>query len=86
LETTPHLVANGCENCHGPGSKHVAAELGDLEADDEFLKKLREEMRLPLEKASDKCAICHDIDNSPDFHKPDAFPGFWEKVKHYGKD
>jgi len=86
LETTPHMVANGCENCHGPGSKHAAAEQGDLGADADFLKKLREEMKLPLDKASDKCATCHDIDNSPDFHKPDAFPLFWEKVKHYGKD
>ena len=86
LETTPHMVANGCENCHGPGAKHAAAELGDLQADKSLLTRLRAEMRLPLDKAQDKCNECHDIDNSPEFHKDKAFESYWEKVKHYGKD
>jgi hypothetical protein len=86
LESTPHMVANGCENCHGPGSQHVAAESGDFDADQKMLEKLRAEMRLPLERAQDKCNECHDIDNSPDFHKDGAFEKYWEQVKHYGKD
>ncbi|MEQ1825478.1 MAG: multiheme c-type cytochrome [Pirellula sp.] len=86
LEATPHMVANGCENCHGPGAKHVAAESGDIEADQKMLERLRAEMRLPLDKARDKCNECHDIDNSPDFHKDNAFESYWEQIKHYGKD
>ena len=35
---TPHLVNVGCEDCHGPGEKHVAAELSGSEA---FTAKLR---------------------------------------------
>ena len=86
LDATPHMVANGCENCHGPGAKHVGAEMGDFQADNEMVKKLRDEMKLPLDRASDKCAVCHDFDNSPDFHKPNAFQDYWDKIKHYGKD
>jgi hypothetical protein len=86
LEGTPKLVANGCENCHGPGADHVAAETGDTEADDEQKAVLREQMRLTLAAAKDKCLECHDLDNSPDFHKEGAFAEYWDRVKHYGMD
>jgi hypothetical protein len=86
LTATPMLVANGCENCHGPGAKHSAAESGEFQADKEMTDLLRNEMKLPMEKARDKCLECHDIDNSPDFHKDSAFEEYWDKVKHYGKD
>jgi hypothetical protein len=86
LTATPMLVANGCENCHGPGAKHAAAESGEFQADNDMTDRLRNEMKLPMDKARDKCLECHDIDNSPDFHKDGAFEEYWDKVKHYGKD
>ena len=85
-EKSPHLMGNGCENCHGPGSQHVAAETGDIEATKEMLVKLREEMRLSLASAKYKCAECHDIDNSPNFDQEGGFQKYWEQVQHYGKD
>ena len=86
VEQSQQLLGNGCENCHGPGSKHVEAELGDIEADKQLLETLRSQMKLSLERAQDKCLECHDIDNSPDFHKTGAFETYWDQVKHYGKD
>ncbi len=86
LEDTPLLIGNGCENCHGPGSAHVAAELGDVDATDEVLKTLRASMRLPHAKAEDKCRECHDLDNDPEFQKPGAFDRYWPKVEHKGMD
>lgn len=86
LEETSALVGNGCENCHGPGSAHVAAEMGDVDATDEMLKTLRLAMRLPLNKAEDKCRECHDLDNDPDFQKEGAFDKYWPKVEHKGLD
>jgi hypothetical protein len=86
LEQSTHLTGNGCENCHGPGSQHVAAETGDIDSTKEEMEAFRFQMRLTLDRAQDKCLECHDIDNSPDFHKDGAFEAYWEKVKHYGKD
>lgn len=87
LEATPELIGNGCENCHGPGSKHVAAERGDIDVTDPQLVELRDAMKLPLLKAESKCQQCHDLDNDPDFVKDDdAFKKYWPKVEHKGKD
>lgn len=94
LNDTPKLVGSGCENCHGPGSEHVQAENGDIEADNDLLVKLREQMRLTMANARDKCIECHDLDNSPDFYAGgDQFHDYWERarpgygpVKHVGKD
>jgi len=85
-EKTPWMVGSGCENCHGPGSEHVAAELGDIDVTNERLKELQQQMVLPLAKARETCLECHDLDNSPDFHLEGAFEKYWEQVKHYGKD
>lgn len=71
------LAGNQCENCHGPGSRHV--EL--IEADNK--EAAVKEVRVTLEQAEKQiCAKCHDADNSPDFN----FEEYWEHVKHYGKD
>jgi hypothetical protein len=90
LQATPHLRGNGCENCHGPGAAHVAAENGEEEVDDQQLTRLREAMRLPLKPAEGeklgaaekKCIECHDLDNSPDFN----FEEYWPPVEHQGMD
>ncbi|MCH8923002.1 MAG: hypothetical protein IIA67_07630 [Planctomycetes bacterium] len=89
LKTTPLLTDNGCENCHGPGARHAAVEQGELEVTNVEQAMLRQAQRLTLKKARDTCLKCHDLDNSPDFHKPDvmeSFRKYWEQVKHKGKD
>lgn len=86
LAESSHLKGNGCENCHGPGAKHSAAEREGSGVANEQRDILRMAMRLPLEKAKDTCLQCHDLDNSPDFHKDGAFDDYWAEVEHYGLD
>lgn len=87
LKETPHLTANGCENCHGPGSNHAAKETalqaGEIDEDDAQIEFLRDKMRVTVaEAAKNGCVQCHDQDNSPEF----KFETYWPKVKHVGKD
>jgi hypothetical protein len=94
LEKTPALIGNGCENCHGPAARHVAAEQGELGLSDDEIEKIRATLRLKIVpnegnkqgqvfgKVVESCMTCHDLDNSPDFD----FQKYWPAVKHAGKD
>jgi hypothetical protein len=87
LEKSQHLLGSGCENCHGPGAEHSAAEEEGSTVSEQLRDQLREAMRLPLEKAREKCITCHDLDNSIDFHEEGAFEHeYWPQVEHYGMD
>lgn len=77
-ESTPHLQNVGCESCHGPGEKHVAAELGDDEA---AMERIRAEMRLG-ESTKTTCYTCHDADNSPEFD----FDVYYPLIDHSAPD
>ncbi len=80
LSETPQLAGNGCENCHGPGGAHVAAEAGkDLVLRDQMRQAQR------LTKATvelNLCVKCHDGDNDP--HFAGHFDKFWPKIEHKG--
>ncbi len=67
---TPKLLNVGCENCHGPGERHIAAELGDDEA---TMEKIRAGMRLGS-AVKTTCYSCHDADNSPEFDFDRYYP------------
>ncbi|MEM9657664.1 MAG: multiheme c-type cytochrome, partial [Planctomycetota bacterium] len=96
LQKTPALLHNGCENCHGPGGAHVAAEWGDEDVSDDEIEARRAAMRMKIVENEgnkegqvftagsvvDNCMQCHDLDNSPDFD----FQKYWPSVAHEGKD
>ncbi|MGD9722820.1 MAG: multiheme c-type cytochrome [Pirellulales bacterium] len=79
LDKTPHLVGNGCENCHGPGAAHIAAEEGGT--DEKQRDALRAQLHLTWDAAkTDMCTKCHDLDNSPEFGgKVDHY---WSEIAH----
>jgi hypothetical protein len=85
IDKTPLLQHNGCENCHGPGSAHAAAESGESPATGAQRDALRAGMRLTLDQADRKCSECHDLDNSPEYVAK-GFEHFWPHVEHHGKD
>ncbi len=86
LDKTPHLRANGCENCHGPGSRHVAIEMGEVDASALEVQAARASMRVTLEEAKQRtCLQCHDLDNSPDYIKL-GFEAYWPQIEHHGTD
>jgi hypothetical protein len=77
------LHANGCENCHGPGSRHAAAQRDEITVTDKELKALQLSMRVTQEEAKKNlCLQCHDLDNSPDYD----WDVYWPLVEHKGKD
>ncbi len=74
-ETTAFLKGNQCENCHGPGSRHVA------EPD---AANFRAALHLTAEAAEKNglCMRCHDEDNSPHFD----FAKYYGQIVHKGLD
>lgn len=83
-KTSPHLLGQQCENCHGPGSQHVEREESGASLDE--LMAARQFVRRTLDDAKKTtCVECHDPDNSPKF-TPERFDEFWEQVKHPFKD
>ncbi|MDO4571371.1 MAG: multiheme c-type cytochrome [Planctomycetia bacterium] len=80
MKSTPHLSKVGCESCHGPGEKHIQAEMGTNLA---LQEKYRTAVRLTLEDAkSTFCVQCHDLDNSPNFN----FDTYWPCIEHPESD
>lgn len=68
-EKTPHLKAVGCEQCHGPGSKHIDEEGGS--ADDFFIDRSN----------VNTCVECHDFEQSPDFRE--HYEERWKAIEHW---
>lgn len=83
LAATPQLAGNQCENCHGPGADHVAAEEGRNRLRKEAA---REKMKLTAAYALENvCSKCHDHDNSPEFNEQTFETHYWPKIEHKGK-
>lgn len=78
MKATAHLKQNGCENCHGPGGRHVDIESGRMKVAPKEQENARVEMRITEKKTQDLCTKCHDNDNDPHFD----FKTYWPKIQH----
>ena len=80
--TTPHLLGNQCETCHGPASEHVQLETNWKTAGGKITEELtasRTFLRVTKAQAEKKvCLKCHDFDNSPKFD----FQEYWPQIEH----
>jgi hypothetical protein len=70
-ETTPLLLGNQCENCHGPASLHVADPKNP-----DFFKPLR--LSITAKTTEANCRRCHDGDNDPKFD----LEKYWPQIRH----
>ena len=78
LERTPLMKENGCENCHGPGAAHAAAERGN---DAGRKRTARDALKLSWPDAKETtCVKCHDHDNSPEFDRNSD--KYWDEIAH----
>lgn len=81
ISKTPHLAGVGCEDCHGPGEKHAAAEMpgGQVALRDKY----RKAVQITKEESKKRqCVTCHDLDNSRDFD----FDAYWPLIEHKEKE
>jgi Cytochrome c554 and c-prime len=78
------LQGQQCENCHGPGSRHVDVETkwkkNPKSVTDKVLSDSRKQVRLTLDVVKQRhlCYDCHDLDNSPKFE----FEKYWKEIEH----
>ncbi|MBI3467380.1 MAG: cytochrome c family protein [Planctomycetes bacterium] len=61
---TAHLGGNGCENCHRPGSEHVAIYSNPKSKPEELT---RARWMMHVELSEQICKRCHDGENDPTF-------------------
>jgi hypothetical protein len=85
---TNFLKDVGCENCHGPCSAHIDAELAasaDIKA---WRKAINPWKYLPTKADHRKamaqmCIKCHDLENDVNWAGQTSFDERWDKIKHY---